>query len=653
MRSFRVILSFIFLLAGINFAYANTLEDIVQKYQLKPEVKHQIDVLADSCWNLREEEPEAAIALGKIGLNLASAGRTEHRVNELYNYIGAIYLNYLHDISNAVPYFEKAYNLCLASGDSIQLAYAYNNLGDLYYITNNLPLAIKYDTLSYNLFRLLNFKRGVAYSITNLGEVYLAQGNYEKAIQHFQELNELETSLQNLSGISFSLLKLGLTYLEIGDYDQSLNYLNQSYKLTQSFQNRTFKASCLTGLANLYIVKQDWIRAENLLNQSLALNTESEHIPGIINNKMDLALLYSKTGKAAKGEKYVQEAEDLAFNLGFPAYITTVERKKVDFYTNLKDSKSVIRSYEQYFTVYDSLYRAQGLESLHEMQKSLQSQFSLEKMKDDLDAKKKERTYLFIIIVLLFALGLLFFWRYTSISSFNKKLKESNTTKDKLFSIVAHDLKSPFGSIIGMCELMSDSLENKDYEKVQKYGKIIDKTASETYNLITNLLSWSKSQLSEIKLNAEPIRISTFIDEIIELYFSIWNAKAIHVNNHIDQDVILNTDKNSLSIVISNLLTNALKFTHRGGTVEFLTRQQEGYLQILVRDSGVGIPDAKMSSLFDIAENESTLGTGNEKGTGLGLVLCKQFVEKNGGRLKVESKMNKGSTFIVELPLES
>lgn len=611
-------------------------------------IQDQIDVLADSCWKLRQDQPTSAIKLAQIALNLASESKTSHLQAKLNNYIGAIYLNYLHDIYNSAPYFEKALHISLSSNDTIELGYAYNNLGDLYYKTNNLLLAIKYDTLSYHLFQKINFKEGIAYSLTNMGEAFQARKEYDKALYYFQLLYEIEYSLNNLAGISFSLLQIGQVYFQLADYENALDYYNKAYALTSKLHNRTFQAKCLTGLANYYLVKKDFTKCKALIDEAIQLNFESNYIPGIIENKLDLALLLSLTNHHQSGEKYLQDASVMAYQLGFPNYILTVKKKKVEFYSNLNNYSMLNKAYDEYFSVYDSLYAVQTFENLNEMQKSLQSQFIMERLESDLNNKKKEKGYMYSIIALLLLLGLLLFWRYRTIFSLNKNLKETNATKDKLFTIISHDLKSPFNSILGMCELLNEELDNKNYDLAQKHGLTVQKTAEDTFKLLNNLLNWSKSQLSEIKIHPERLDTKSLIDQAIELYKRVAEAKNIQVLNHVN-DVEMTSDKNSMIIVISNLLSNALKFTPNNGKISFSAAVLEKSIQIRITDTGIGIPDHRLRKLFDLTENESTNGTNNEKGTGLGLVLCKQFVELNGGELSVESSVNRGSTFIIEM----
>ena len=233
------------------------------------------------------------------------------------------------------------------------------------------------------------------------------------------------------------------------------------------------------------------------------------------------------------------------------------------------------------------------------------------------------------------------------------KLEDLNSTKDKLFSIIAHDLRSPFNSILGFSDLLTDHVEDFDVAKSKKYLGIINSSAQNTLVLLENLLDWAKSSTGQILLDPQSINISSIITEILEQSRSAAMVKGITLDYQPKEDeVIIYSDADILRTILRNLMTNAIKFTPTGGRVVIESIIRDDQLELSISDTGIGMNNDKLNTLFSISSNASTLGTSKEKGSGLGLVLCKEFVEKLGGRIKVESEEGKGSRFSFTLPLK-
>ncbi len=230
------------------------------------------------------------------------------------------------------------------------------------------------------------------------------------------------------------------------------------------------------------------------------------------------------------------------------------------------------------------------------------------------------------------------------------QLRELNATKDKFFSIIAHDLKSPFNSIIGFSEILVEQVKEKDYNGLEEYAGYIYTSSIRAMSLLSNLLEWSRTQIGRMNYNPEPIELQAIIDEGIELLTDPAKQKDITISSTIPKKLIVFADKTMISTVIRNLLSNAIKFTNSGGQVNFSSQQVDDELLVSVSDNGVGIRNQSIPNLFLIEESKSTSGTEKETGTGLGLMLCKEFVEKHGGRIWVESEEGVGSTFKFTLP---
>jgi PAS domain S-box-containing protein len=225
-------------------------------------------------------------------------------------------------------------------------------------------------------------------------------------------------------------------------------------------------------------------------------------------------------------------------------------------------------------------------------------------------------------------------------------LKESNVSKDKFFSIIAHDLRNPFNNIIGFTELLIENPKDFGDPEFAKYLGIINSTAINTLFLLDNLLNWAKSETGQIHFRPEKLILSYIINEVFKLSESLAQKKNIILNYFESEKILVFADQNMISTILRNLISNAIKFTNSDGKIDVYASQvDDKFVEIAVSDNGVGIGEETQKKLFSLASNESTHGTANEKGTGLGLILCKDFVEKQGGKIWVESKLGKGSTF--------
>ena len=231
-----------------------------------------------------------------------------------------------------------------------------------------------------------------------------------------------------------------------------------------------------------------------------------------------------------------------------------------------------------------------------------------------------------------------------------QELRELNATKDKFFSIIAHDLKNPFNTLLGFSDLILTNLNIYKKEQIHDFVNIIHTTSKNAYSLLENLLEWSRSQTGRIQMEPEQINLYNLVEENMELLKGIAEKKRIILTNDIKKDCTAYADQNMINTVIRNLATNALKYTAKGGKVNILSDKKDDKVIITVADTGVGIKPENLDKLFRIDGNFSLKGTDDETGTGLGLILCKEFIRKNNGELKVTSVFGQGSKFFFSIP---
>lgn len=230
------------------------------------------------------------------------------------------------------------------------------------------------------------------------------------------------------------------------------------------------------------------------------------------------------------------------------------------------------------------------------------------------------------------------------------RLKKLNATKDKLFSIIGHDLKGPLHNILGFSELIDQGYDDFSAEDIKSYNKLILQSSKTLSSLLDSLLTWSRSQRQEIKVSAQNFSVHSAVEKGFSLLANNASKKKIRIKNRISPEIAAYADIEMTTTIFRNLISNAIKFTKSGGSIIASAKIEEDNVTVEIRDTGVGIPPEKIDNLFEPDQNHVVLGTDGEKGTGLGLIICKDFVEKSNGELWAESTPGEGSTFFVSLP---
>jgi len=235
----------------------------------------------------------------------------------------------------------------------------------------------------------------------------------------------------------------------------------------------------------------------------------------------------------------------------------------------------------------------------------------------------------------------------------SEELELQNATKDKFVSIISHDLIGPIGGIIGFSKILREDVKEMEAEKIELYSSIIHNSATFTLELLKNLLEWSRSQIGSMTPVKNSFSINDLLVKNIQGHITQSSAKEIEIIQDFNEDLLVYADKKMISAVVRNLISNGIKFTPKGGTITIVTkesmRNDKHVIETEIKDTGVGIPNEKIKDLFKLESNYKSTGTNNEKGTGLGLILCEEFLSMNDGFIRVESEPGKGSSFIFSL----
>ncbi len=262
----------------------------------------------------------------------------------------------------------------------------------------------------------------------------------------------------------------------------------------------------------------------------------------------------------------------------------------------------------------------------------------------DITERKKQR-------LLLEEKALEMSYLYDQIKHSEEKLKKLNDNKDKFFTIIAHNLKNPFSILLSLTDLLSNDFENMEKASLKTIATKINDSSNRIYALLDNLLKWSKLQFSNTECIPEIFDVSSVTESSLKLLEDQANKKNIMVKTKFNKKALVYTDKNIFDAVMQNLFINAVKFSHNGGVIKIESENIDDFIQISISDNGIGMSNKAAKNLFKLEKIESTLGTENEKGTGLGLLICKDLIERQGGKINVESNSGKGSKFMFTVPI--
>ena len=604
------------------------------------------------------------------------------------------YHNEKSDYFEALIYYQRALNIIQNLGDKKQMAICLIKIGIIYRDQGDFLKAFENCQKGLIIGEEIGDKLIIARCLKHIGVIYYYQGNYEQAIDYCKDALEISKEIDNKIEIARNLNNLGGIYWKQGNYKEALVYSQNSLKLKEEYGDRESISVTLNTIGEIYFSQGKYLKSLDYFQKALSIREKLENKYRICYSYRLIGAVYLKINNLPKALEYTNKSLEIA-----------IEEKLLYDQKDIYDQLSIIyaknknfeKAYENnivFNKLNDSIFNVNklkiitSLEKQYEYDKERQAAELEQQKKDAIQAEKSKRqnviSIAFIIgFILMTSLVLVILKSFIQkrkanfllakknlqIEGKNKtllkqkdgfqifatELEKANKTKDKFFSIIAHDLKSPFSALMGFSDLLLESHNEIDSKEREEYIRHIKDGSIKTFKLLENLLTWAQSQTG--KINYTPVEINTeeLITEIIELLEEPANNKDIKLISNAEKELLLQADKNMLHTVIRNLVSNAIKFTPKGGEIVVKTQtivfeNDQKIVEISVKDSGVGIPPEIRDKLFKITENVTTKGTENESGTGLGLILCQEFVERHGGKIWVESEVGNGSEFLFTIP---
>ncbi len=539
-----------------------------------------------------------------------------------------VVLNQLAQYNDALKCLEKALELNQLTNNKDSRASLMNNLGNIYYSLNKYDSAIRYYREALSIYTELKDVNGVSSCHNNIGEVFLKMGDINSALENYEISLRYERTEKDSADIAVTYVNIGRAHQFGKDYKLAISYFEKALKLLINYDDPALESETYLHLAQTVMSFDRYTQANDYLNRAIEIAQR-------INEKPILAQCYD-----TKSELYEQQQD----------FKNAFQYQKL--YANLKDSitdEQALANSARMEAVYNLLQKEETISKLEQDNISKQ---------EDLDKAKETRTLYLIISIALLACIIFLFLLIRLRRKSNQQLKvknaelaQLNATKDKFFSIIAHDLKSPFSSLMGFAEMLCLHAESKNTKEVIDYSQVIHNSTKRLLGLVENLLQWSRTQLGTTEYKPMHIDVSIQSQNIVSLLRLSAEEKDIVISPKIEKDLVAWADQNLFSTVLRNLISNAIKFSRVGSVIYVVASKKNGMIEVAVSDSGVGIRQENVEKLFQVDSNFTTKGTFNEKGTGIGLVLCKEFVEINKGSIWAESELEKGSTFTFTLPL--
>jgi len=488
-----------------------------------------------------------------------------------------------------------------------------------------------------------------------LGDLFFAMGLIENAEAYYSSANALINNPEEADKWRIRVINnnLGLIEIQKENYRKAIEIfqnpinnltqtpLNYSDSLIRCYLNRKI-SYCLARL------ETQLDSAINLSRFSIYFSKKYHLDNHLIPSYLNFIRLFIETNQPDSVKYYLTEytnsfpVEDLPYDYKIEDILL-----KSEVFEYLGDINKAFEYQKEYITLQKSVHLNEKATEIIRLLTD-QDYGKLVNNYNQVNNQRKNLTIATIISIMLVVLILTFLYETYRL---NKKLTKSNQTKDKLFSIISHDLRSPFQSINGFSEIISESLKNKEYQEAETYNKVILDSSNNLIDLINNLLLWSKAQQKKLTIEPSIIEANKIIQNLINWSELQAKRKSISIKVEANDDLKCFIDKQTVSIVLNNLISNALKFSYPGSEILVKAVRNNNYVDFTVSDNGIGISKEKLKNLFDSSKTKSTRGTEKENGSGLGLILCKEFTEINKGIIKVESELNIGTKFIVSFPL--
>ncbi len=642
--------------------------------------------------NFQHELSKSTIDIGKVYYNwgnydtsliyfkqakiIAEKDDEKQLTSEALTYIGKYYM-VKGNFAQAMSFFQSALEIARSINDYKQIAFTLDAEGKYYIGESNLVSALQCYLEAYSASEKVNDELLLADVCNYLGGLYLLTGQYRKSLEFHWKAISFRCNMNNPEGMAKSFNNIGKAYLELNKTDSAFIYFEQSYSLCKQTGYKKGLVKALTNLGKVYYKQNNVLKSEKALLQAFEISKKAGYRLGIAESGQTLGNLYKTSGSIDKAQLYYELSLANLKNLNFDELMQINYQGLYECYIARGNYKNALQYHKQLLETEKKILNVEN----HRQLAILQMTFNSERKEKDNQVLRKDNelksmainrknTFLFLFVALLclsILLCLYIYNRFYSKIKANKKLEElnskitvqnitlerlnqelniANEEKDKLFSIIAHELRNPLYWFQNLAEVLSKNYRTMKTEKIQKSLLALDESAKNAFHLMDNLLQWSRSRLNRIIPKNAKYSLISIIKESLKLFETIIQYKEIELKITIPDSIEVYADSDLLCCVIRNLVSNAIKYTPAKGIIGINCSEGVDYVNVIVSDTGTGIGLKNPADIFKNNSHISKPGLMQEKGSGLGLKLCKEFVELNGGDIWVTNNDEKGTCFM-------
>jgi len=563
--------------------------------------------------------------------------------------------------------FRQAIEYASIKKDSHLLAKSYSNLATAYADLEVYDSTTIFDLKALDIREKIH-SSDVGKSYNNLGYDYKKRSMFKQALMYYKKALKHKIENKQTQSIGNTYLNIGNIFIKQAKYDSVVTYYNKALESARATKDSLFLGQVLHSFGLFHVQKKEFVRAKSYLEKALAVFRSLQRQPNprfILPTYQELAKVYLEFNQLNKAEQLLKKVEQFLLQNDLAvSYRMELNYKVLERLYWQKGAYQKAKEYsEKGYKLIDTLHNRELNQKVHtlltkysvKLKKNRIKQLEqAQKIKDlELQQASRQQFYFVLIILLMLVMVGVLIWVNRWRARTNQELKELNNTKDKLFSIIAHDLKNPLSAFRSITQALSDDIFEISREDLGYFIKRLNTSANNLFDLLQNLLYWSIAQSGRLSFAPQSISAKTSVDKLFELLSPSAKIKKLKLVNQVPSALDIYVDTQMFQAVLRNLVSNAIKFTPTGGEVRVVAQRQQDTIHFSVIDTGVGMTAQTMNSLFDLHARTSSAKELKNKGTGLGLLLCKDFVEKHGGQIWVESKMDEGSTFSFSIPIKN
>ncbi len=666
-------------LLSIITANSQTTVDSLKNLLDKSNGKEKLSLLIKIGYFLSSEQPNEAIKYLDQAIILADQTKSKwSKADAIFN--KGVALWHLGKISQSDSLYEIVIPIYEQFNDSLSLIKVFNSQAINYQMRGNADLAFEAFLKSLDFAKKIDDKPTILNTLLNIGIMYDNNNDYDKCLEYYQEALQYANS-KDLATLALMQSYIADVYLKLKDTEKAKEFIKKAIENSRASNDTKSLIWAYTSLGNIELGKNNFEAAENYFKESLNLAKKTDYKLEIIHALSDLGKYYNIIKNYTRSEKYLEEASKLAIEINSLIDLSIINSELASLYYNTGKYKKAYEYRLKYKQYSDSLYAISNSTKLAELETKYelkQKDRETELLMHENELQKKiiySQKLIAIIVSLLAIASIVFIWlvlrnrnkilksknqlliknekieeNQKEINEKNEILAELNATKDKFFSIIAHDLRNPIAAFVNISELLE-----QDYDKLSEADKkeIISQMNVSSKNLIRlleNLLTWARLSNNKIEVYTEKVLLTEIVDAAVHPYLQSANNKKIRMKFNIPSNLLITTDKFIFQAIIGNLVNNAIKFSNTLSEIiiEFVKQKDEYIFRII--DHGIGIERSQLRNIFTLGKISTGRGTMGESGTGLGLVLVKDLIEKLNWQISVKSEVNAGSQFIITIP---